>query len=628
MRNFWLFILCFLALQGHASVLVPALASEWEQWEQSAREDTVSQLIGQLDDIAGRSEVAELQGLISDAQNMLSLIAQPLTPIDVQPFAPEFKQAYSVADIEKVLLQGQRYALQLGRLKKEELVLQGSTKQLLVSVASTPQQGSSVEATITQLRYLKDNALLVHQRAKLEQVAEALAELQAQSDRLEDWLSVSKLTILPDNEELSWAAQALPAKSVPAPLMPLNNAVGLSGREVIDGTRALQLSRQVLITLFASPDDEVFAQQRKSHTNQTEQLIARQAIIQQAIEVNGGDSDESILNVLLAARRSLNEQEQALAVNGYLVQRYPMQFQSLAERQVGDIVAVSQLSWQGVKDLAGSMLGFEIVTLNAKPLTVGGLLWLLVVLASAWALHRLATRGLYRYVSKSDAFTESAVFTIDRLLFYTLMTAAVFMSLSVLGIDLTKLALVAGALSVGIGFGLQSIFSNFVSGLILLFERPVKVGDLIELESGVLGKVKSINVRSTQVTTPDNIDVLVPNSEFVNGRVTNFTFDDPQRRLHIPFSTDHGINKDRVREVVLGAANDVPYTVKAIGRGADVWLVNLGERGLEFELIVWVDVRNMPATQGISAMYLWQVESALSDAGIAISVPKRDVSIG
>lgn len=410
--------------------------------------------------------------------------------------------------------------------------------------------------------------------------------------------------------------------------MPLNNAVGLSGREVIDGTRALQLSRQVLITLFASPDDEVFAQQRKSHTNQTEQLIARQAIIQQAIEVNGGDSDESILNVLLAARRSLNEQEQALAVNGYLVQRYPMQFQSLAERQVGDIVAVSQLSWQGVKDLAGSMLGFEIVTLNAKPLTVGGLLWLLVVLASAWALHRLATRGLYRYVSKSDAFTESAVFTIDRLLFYTLMTAAVFMSLSVLGIDLTKLALVAGALSVGIGFGLQSIFSNFVSGLILLFERPVKVGDLIELESGVLGKVKSINVRSTQVTTPDNIDVLVPNSEFVNGRVTNFTFDDPQRRLHIPFSTDHGINKDRVREVVLGAANDVPYTVKAIGRGADVWLVNLGERGLEFELIVWVDVRNMPATQGISAMYLWQVESALSDAGIAISVPKRDVSIG
>ena len=176
--------------------------------------------------------------------------------------------------------------------------------------------------------------------------------------------------------------------------------------------------------------------------------------------------------------------------------------------------------------------------------SVADIFWMIVILMFAAVVSMILRRFLNRLPLKHSNISASGMFTLGRLLHYIIITSAVLVSFSLVGVEYTELAIIAGALSVGIGigigFGLQSIFNNFISGLILLFERPIKVGDLIELDSGTRGRVKAINVRSTQVTTWDNIDVLVPNSEFISGRVTNYTLGDDLRRLHVPFGVACG----------------------------------------------------------------------------------------
>ena len=121
------------------------------------------------------------------------------------------------------------------------------------------------------------------------------------------------------------------------------------------------------------------------------------------------------------------------------------------------------------------------------------------------------------------------------------------MAMSSIGIDITALAVFTGALGVGVGFGMQAMVSNFVAGVILLVERSLKIGDFVELTSGVRGEVREINIRNAVITTNDNIDIIVPNSEFVNGQVTNWTFRDASRRLRVPFGVAYGTDKEVVR---------------------------------------------------------------------------------
>ena len=126
-----------------------------------------------------------------------------------------------------------------------------------------------------------------------------------------------------------------------------------------------------------------------------------------------------------------------------------------------------------------------------------------------------------------------------------------WLALNLAGINLTALTVLSGAIGVGVGFGLRSIFENFMSGIILIFEKSLKVGDFVELEDGTAGTVREVNVRSTIITTNDNIDILIPNSMFITGRVTNWTLRDTSRRLRIPFGVAYGSDKDVVKAAAL-----------------------------------------------------------------------------
>lgn len=205
---------------------------------------------------------------------------------------------------------------------------------------------------------------------------------------------------------------------------------------------------------------------------------------------------------------------------------------------------------------------------------------------------------------------------------------AVMIALDAIGVDLTALAVFSGAVGVGIGFGLQAIFSNLMSGVIMHLEGSVRVGDFVDLESGITGEVKEINTRATLITSNDNIDILVPNSQFINSRVTNWTLRQKFRRMRVPFGVAYGTDKNKVRTAVLEAAVTVPHELKGPNaRPADVWLVGFGDSSLNFELVIWVNEEAVKRPASVRAEYNWAIETALGKHGIEIPFPQRDIHI-
>jgi len=302
-------------------------------------------------------------------------------------------------------------------------------------------------------------------------------------------------------------------------------------------------------------------------------------------------------------------------------------------------VAQTQVNWRprllgsintlfaDAKDLSEGIWDYPLFDINQQPLTLLDIAWYVFIIVFAILLSSLLRKMLNRIAEKQKSVSESAMYNIGRIFHYIIILVSILIGFSVLGIDISKLALVAGALSVGIGFGMQSIFNNFFSGLILLFERPLNVGDLVMLESGVRGRIKSINVRSTQLTTWDNIDVLVPNSELVSGRVTNYTFDSDLRRIHVPFGVAYGTDKNLVKSAVIEAALKVSFTVNTEDDQPEVWLVEMGESSLNFELVVWIRGNLLSRRDSASATYLWQIDDILREYNIEVPFPQRDVHV-
>lgn len=208
------------------------------------------------------------------------------------------------------------------------------------------------------------------------------------------------------------------------------------------------------------------------------------------------------------------------------------------------------------------------------------------------------------------------------------IAAAFMFALSAVGIQLTALAVFGGALGVGVGIGLQTIFSNFISGIIILMEKSIKVGDFIELQSGVTGEVREINIRSTLVTTNDNVDILIPNEEFIKAQVINWTLRELLRRIRIPFGVAYGARKEEVKKAALEAASAVQWTYDDGKRRApQVWLTSFGDSSLDFELVVWLTEEAVSRPARVKADYYWEIHSALERYNIEIPFPQRDLNI-
>ena len=283
-----------------------------------------------------------------------------------------------------------------------------------------------------------------------------------------------------------------------------------------------------------------------------------------------------------------------------------------------------ETSWTRATDFTSATL----FSVGDTPVTAGDIVQAVFILIVAFLLSRGLRYAIRRFGEKESVGIQASLYTIGRLSHYTIVILGLFIALNSIGINFGNLALVAGALSVGIGFGLQSIVNNFVSGLIILFERSLRVGDYIELDTGLTGTVKAINVRSTLINTNDNIDIVVPNSEFVTTRLTNWTLGERILRVRIPFGVAYGSDKELVKKAAMEAAEEVPYTLTHMpGREVDVWLVEYGDNSLNFLLLVWVNRQGARRPTRTRAAYLWALETKLNEYGIEIPFPQRDLHL-
>ncbi|WP_240922594.1 mechanosensitive ion channel domain-containing protein [Oleiagrimonas sp. C23AA] len=283
---------------------------------------------------------------------------------------------------------------------------------------------------------------------------------------------------------------------------------------------------------------------------------------------------------------------------------------------------------QGVRHFNGWM-NLTLIDAGGIKLTLGSLLAAIIVLVLFLVFSAALRWGLRRYVSRHEEhINRAAAYTIEQLVHYLLLIVGILAALGTTGIPIAKFAVFAGALGVGLGFGLQAIFNNFVSGLILLFERSLKVGDFVELASGVHGHVRDIRIRATRISTNDNIDILVPNSEFVNGRVVNWTLREVSRRLKVSFGVAYGTEKELVKKAALEAAHEVPFTLTQEGpRKPQVWLTGFGDSSLDFQLVVWLNAEATRRPGAVTAAYYWALHTALEKYGIEIPFPQRDLHV-
>jgi small-conductance mechanosensitive channel len=279
-------------------------------------------------------------------------------------------------------------------------------------------------------------------------------------------------------------------------------------------------------------------------------------------------------------------------------------------------------------DRVYEMSDFHLFDIGDTPVTPAGLIKMLFILGLAIGISWLIRYLLARGVRKRRAAQSPAFYALGRILHYIIVMAGSFAALGSIGIDFTSFALIAGALSVGIGFGLQAIVSNFVSGLILLFEGTMRVGDFIELDNNLRGVVKEINTRATVITTNDSVDVVVPNSVLVTTQLTNWTLRETYGRMRVSFGVAYGTDKDLVKNLALEAVKKVDCALTHMpDREPQIRLVNFGDNALEFTVLFWVSRQGVRRPGRTRASFMWELETLLVENGVEIPFPQRDVHV-
>lgn len=243
-----------------------------------------------------------------------------------------------------------------------------------------------------------------------------------------------------------------------------------------------------------------------------------------------------------------------------------------------------------------------------------------VIIVLTWFLTKFLNAVLEVEVFSRYSFPRGVPTAIKTVLNYTIIIVGIIVALSALGISSQQFALVFGALGVGIGFGLRNIIANFVSGIIMVFERPVQIGDTIQVDN-TLGKVKSIGARSTTVKTFDGSEVIIPNADFISKEITNWTLSDERRRKTLLFKVDFGNDIQKVLDIMYKVALRHPDVLKDPEPLAT--FNGFGEYYLEFKLYFWL-TENLIVAQSEIAIAVYE---ALKEAGVNMPVPKQEIEL-
>jgi small-conductance mechanosensitive channel len=291
---------------------------------------------------------------------------------------------------------------------------------------------------------------------------------------------------------------------------------------------------------------------------------------------------------------------------------------------VTTILSVSALAFFTVTAInaAGIPLLWTAPLAGVKLSLVQIFLLIALLVAVFWFSSR-TKRFLFNRFLVNSGLDRALQYAIAQIVSNLVLIVGIFIVLDNTGINLGALTIFAGAVGIGVGFGLQNIASNFISGLVILAERPIAIGDRVEV-AGLAGQVELIRARSTVIRSNDNIALIVPNSKFIEEPVTNWTYGDPRVRFRIPVGVAYGSDVNKVREALIAAGQSNPHVLR--DPAPSVFLNKFGDSALDFELVVWSsEMSHRPAR--FKSDLNFAIEEKLREAGIEIPFPQRDLHI-
>jgi small-conductance mechanosensitive channel len=279
---------------------------------------------------------------------------------------------------------------------------------------------------------------------------------------------------------------------------------------------------------------------------------------------------------------------------------------------------------RGLGDSIQSFWEFELWVLDDRGVTVRKIIVALVIFIIGLVLARVVTRFIRKRLSSSDRFDQTASSAVEKVLYYFTLLILLLFALRTVNIPLTVFTVFGGAIAIGLGFGAQNLLNNFISGFILMIERPVKIGDLIQVENHY-GVIEEIGSRCTRIRTAANIHILVPNSSFLEKNIINWTLADQKIRTQISVGVVYGSDTRKVKNLMLKAAGDHGKVLK----DPEPYVIfnEFGDNSLIFDIYFWISIQRLMDRRVIESDLRFIIDELFREAGIVIAFPQRDVHL-
>lgn len=282
--------------------------------------------------------------------------------------------------------------------------------------------------------------------------------------------------------------------------------------------------------------------------------------------------------------------------------------------------------WELIKGLASDLydvLNIPFAHLGETPVSVNSVLFFVLSILLLLYVAKKARQLLVHKILKRARLEEGISQSIGTIVRYAIIVLGLIIIFQSAGLNLSALGVVAGALGVGIGFGLQNITNNFISGLIILFERPIKIGDRVEV-GDTTGDVVKIAARATTVITNDNISIIIPNSEFISNQVINWSHNNRMIRFRIPIGVSYNEEPEKIKELLLEVAAQHEGVLKS--PAPSIMFREFGDSSLNFEMWVWT-IKYTSRPEVLKSDLYYSTFRKFKEAGIEIPFPQRDLHV-
>lgn len=264
-----------------------------------------------------------------------------------------------------------------------------------------------------------------------------------------------------------------------------------------------------------------------------------------------------------------------------------------------------------------------LFTLGNTGFSLGTILYIMIAFGLLFFISKKIKQLIVKGIMERTSLSQGTVVSIGAIFRFILILIGAIIILQSAGIDISTVGIIAGGLGIGIGFGLQNITDNFISGVVILFEKPIKVGDRVEI-GDVQGNVTNIAVRATTIQTNDNISIIVPNSQFISSQVINWSHNDRNIRFRIPVGVSYKEDPEKIKRILLEVADDSPNILK--NPVPIVLFTAYGDSSLNFELAVWTYTHTDKPRILKSELY-FEIFKRFKEQKVEIPFPQRDLHL-